>query len=73
MNWTQLIDDLLATGLTEAGIAAEISRAPGPGVTTQATIHRIKTGQISEPRWSIGDALRALHQDRCSPTSSAAA
>jgi len=56
MNWTILIQDLIASGLSEASIAQRV------GGITQASIHRIKKGEISEPRYGLGTRLIALHK-----------
>ena len=57
--WKTLIEDLLQKGLKEQEIA---DRLKAKGVrTTQATVNRIKSGSIAEPRYKLGAALIALH------------
>jgi hypothetical protein len=61
MNWRKLIGDMLDKGETEASIAEKLKRR---GIQcTQTTVNRLKSGFISEPRHSVGEALRALHTD----------
>lgn len=49
-----LIDDLIAAGLTEKGIADEIG-------LSQPSVHRIRKGQQKNVNFTAVDALRRLH------------
>lgn len=58
MKWTNIINQLIDYGMTEQSIANTI------GGTTQPTIHRIKTGDIKEPKHSLGERLIAIHKEK---------
>lgn len=55
MDWKKLISDLQAHGLTQAEIGKRVNAA-------QPTICDIAHGRITDPRFSVGDRLRALHR-----------
>lgn len=59
MEWNKLVEELKEAGMTQAEIAEQIGVATG-------TLSELCTGKVIEPRWSKGDALIALHADRCS-------
>lgn len=61
MNWPKLIDELLKTGATEAAIAAAVTERGAE--ISQASINRLKSGAISEPKHSVGEALLTLHAE----------
>lgn len=61
MDWRTLIEELIASGMTEQSIADAVTRM-GPRRVTQPTIHRIKNG--TEPKHSVGAALIRLHRSR---------
>lgn len=61
MDWTILIGDMIDAGETETSIAKKL-RVRGIECS-QTTVHRLKTGFISEPKHSVGEALRALHEE----------
>lgn len=50
-----LIEEILATGLTEDDIARRVN-------TSQASINRIKSGS-QNPKYDLGAALVALHKE----------
>ena len=56
--WTQIIQDLINTGLTQQQIGEAVGIA-------QATVSTLYRGGITEPGWSSGDALIRLHAERC--------
>lgn len=58
MNWKKLIAEVGATGLSQPQIAAMC----GCG---QATISDLVNGKTSDPRHSLGEALRALRARVC--------
>lgn len=58
MDWNKLVEDLKATGLTQEEIAELSGMATG-------TLSELLSGKVKEPRWSKGDALIALHLERC--------
>ena len=55
----QLIQELIDTGLSEAEIGDRIG-------LSQPQVHRLKTGEAKEPKWSVGERLIALHKEKCS-------
>lgn len=61
MNWPKLIDEILETGATEASLAAALTERGAE--ISQASINRLKSGAISEPKYSVGEALRTLHAE----------
>ena len=61
VDFKSIVSGLVASGLSEEAIAGEVRKITG-GSITQPTIHRIKTG--TEPRYSIGAALRALYEGK---------
>lgn len=56
MDWKQIIGQLQASGLSQPQIAARC----GCG---QATISDLASGKTSDPRHSLGQALRELHHE----------
>lgn len=61
MDWITLIEELIASGMTQQSIADAVTRM-GPRRVTQPTIYRIKNGM--EPKYSVGAALIRLHRSR---------
>jgi hypothetical protein len=57
--WQTLLNQIAETGLSETAIARRL----GCG---QATIWRMRNGQADNPSWKLGEAIRGLHQERCS-------
>lgn len=57
MNAQQLVTELNEAGMSEAEIGAAIG-------LSQAQVHRIKSGETKETKWSAGDRLIALHRAR---------
>lgn len=53
-----LVLDLIEAGLSEAQIGERIG-------LSQPQVHRLKTGEALEPKWSVGQKLIALHLERC--------
>jgi hypothetical protein len=51
---------LLESGLTEQAIADRICE--GGVYVAQSTIHRIKTGEIEQPKFDLGMALLKLRE-----------
>ncbi len=58
MDWNRIVSEIKATGMTQAQIADEIKVATG-------TISELCSGKVSEPKWSKGNELLALHAARC--------
>lgn len=58
MEWNKLISEIKETGLNQAQIASAIDVSEG-------TLSEWNTGDVSDPRWSKGNALIALHAKRC--------
>lgn len=58
MDWKQIIFELQATGLTQTQLADRIAVA-------QSAISELATGKTTEPKFSTGDRLRALHKKLC--------
>lgn len=65
MNWEKLISEIIESGLSEDKIAANLRDEKEIDIS-QSTIHRIKKGDITEPKHSVGEALKQLHLERCS-------
>ncbi len=65
MKPSEWIEALIADGLTEAAIAAEVN-------VSQPTINRLRRGKTADPRSSLVEALKKLHASRfahgCSPS-----
>lgn len=57
MNMQKLVIDLNDAGMSEADIGAGIG-------LSQAQVHRLKTGENKETKWSVGEKLIALHKSR---------
>lgn len=57
MNWPDLISSIQAAGLSQPQIAKECGCA-------QSTISDLSAGRTRDPRFSIGEALKALGE-RC--------
>lgn len=58
MNWKTLLLDLRRAGLTQA----EIGQAIG---LSQPAVSDLVRGRTSTMQWEAGDALIALHAQRC--------
>lgn len=58
MDWKQLVLDIKGTGMTQEQIADSIGVSVG-------TLSELINGKVTEPKWSRGDALIALHRERC--------
>lgn len=58
MDWNKIISDIKSSGLTQEQIADAIGVSVG-------TLSELYNGKVTEPKWSRGDALLQLHQDRC--------
>ncbi len=55
MDWKQLITEITQFGLTQAEIASRTGMA-------QSAISELATGKTSEPRFSTGRKILALHR-----------
>ena len=66
MDWKLLIADLRAHGLSQPQIAARCNCG-------QATISDIASGKTTDPRHSLGQALRELHAEIIAPASNTTA
>lgn len=58
MDWSKIVSEIKATGMTQAQIADEIKIATG-------SLSELCSGKISDIRWSKGNELLALHAARC--------
>lgn len=58
MNWKTLIEEIQAAGLSQSAIAALIGKS-------QAWVSAVLSGKYGDLKWSDGQALIALHADRC--------
>ena len=58
MDWNKIVSEIKDSGMTQAQIAESAGVATG-------TLSELCAGKIAEPRWSRGDALIALHAERC--------
>ena len=57
-NFAQITHEVMAAyGYSEAALAKRLG-------VSQPTIHRIKTGQVETPNYTIGAALVALYESR---------
>ena len=57
MDWNKIVAEIKETGLTQAQIADAIGVSAG-------TLSEICSGKVSEPKWSRGDAILAIHAER---------
>ncbi|MCD0501243.1 helix-turn-helix domain-containing protein [Achromobacter sp. MY14] len=64
MNWKKLIQDLVARGMTQSQIAAEVG-------LKQSTVAGILAGGQKDMKWHNGEKLRALHSRICEKDQSA--
>jgi len=55
MNWTQVIEEIHARGITHTEIAALCG-------TSQGNLSDLKAGRVKNPAWPVGDALLDLHK-----------
>lgn len=55
MDWKTLIQDLVASGLTQVEIANRVG-------CSQPTIAMLASGAQRDIRWTYGEKLRALHR-----------
>ena len=58
MDWNKIVAEIKETGLTQAQVADAVGVSVG-------TLSELCSGKVSEPKWSRGDALIALHSERC--------
>lgn len=61
MTFKKLLQDCIEiTGQSEAQIAADLAAI---GCTiSQSTVHRIRSGEIINPKYSVGHAIVRLHR-----------
>jgi len=57
MDWYKIVLEIKKTGMAQAEIAEIIGVATG-------TLSELCSGKVTEPKWSKGDALLALHAER---------
>ncbi len=65
MDWTKLITELQAAGLSQADIGKEISGK------SQAWVSAVAKGEYGDIKWSDGEKLRRLHAAKVSQASTA--
>ncbi|KFB68880.1 helix-turn-helix domain-containing protein [Candidatus Accumulibacter vicinus] len=58
MDFKQVIEDLLAAGMTQAGIAKKVGLTP-------PSIVDLTSGRQKSVKWEVGDALIRLHCEKC--------
>lgn len=58
MDWTKLLTDLKAAGMTQVQIAAECG-------VTQTSVSELFRGEIKNPSYDFGARLTALHTLKC--------
>lgn len=58
MDWNKIVAEIKETGLTQAQVADAVGVSVG-------TLSELCSGKVAEPKWSRGDALIALHAERC--------
>jgi len=56
MNWTNIILELMESGLSQAQIGERIGRS-------QAWVSAVAQGKYQDVRWGDGDALMKLHTE----------
>lgn len=56
-NWTQIIQDLIDSGMTQVQIAESVNSG-------QSHISCLYCGSRKSPGWQLGDALLRLHKER---------
>ena len=57
MNWTSLISDLRAKGMSQQAIGAALGKS-------QAWVCAVIAGQYADLKWADGEKLRALHAEK---------
>lgn len=58
MDWNKIISSIKASGMTQEQIAQDIGVASG-------TLSDLYNGNITEPKWSKGNELLRLYEERC--------
>lgn len=58
MDWNKVISSIKASGMTQEQIAQNIGVASG-------TLSDLYNGNIAEPKWSKGNELLRLYEERC--------
>lgn len=58
MNWKNIIQDLIDSGMTQAGIGSEIGRSQG-------FVGDLLSGRRTGIEWEAGNKLLSLHKERC--------
>lgn len=59
MNWQQIVNDILNTGLTQAELGVKVG-------CPQSTISDFSSGKRGKrPSWNVGSALVELHKSLC--------
>jgi len=57
MNWTNVIQDLIDAGMTQAQIAEKCN-------TGQSHISSLLSGDRKSPNWILGDSILRLHKSK---------
>ena len=60
--WKKIIHELIDSGLTQTEIAAAVG-------TSQSHVSALLNGDRQEPRYALGERIRALHAQRCAELS----
>ena len=58
MDWNKIVAEIKETGMTQSEIADHCGVSAG-------TLSELCSGKVMEPKWSKGDALIKLHEERC--------
>lgn len=59
MDWQRLVQEIQATGLSQAQVGAAIGRS-------QAWVADVLSGRYDDLKWRDGEALRRLHAEKVS-------
>lgn len=54
INFSRKVNDLIGSGMTYKSLASKANCDP-------STIYRLKSGEIEEPRYSVGRVIDELH------------
>lgn len=65
MNWTAIISELQAAGLSQAQVGIRIGKS-------QAWVSAAAAGKYEDLKWQDGEALRSLHREICGTKKEAA-
>lgn len=61
MNWQLILSELKSAKVSDSEIARRVN-ALGVEVT-QATVNRMRHGELANPRYELGDAILRVHRE----------